>query len=108
MNVTQEQADVIPSRQQKSFRLLFLLRVIKDIGVNGLWNLLLPLRKSTAILSDHERLFHKAVKVKPGLCQRSQNIGAIRAIEYLLRRVSEKAWSYLRKKEEYVCYSQQS
>lgn len=37
----------------------------------------------------HERLFHEAVKVKPGLCWRSQNVGAIRAIEYLLRRASE-------------------
>lgn len=108
MNVTQEQADVIPSRQQKSFRLWFLLRVIKDTGVNGLWNLLLPLRKSTAILSVHECLFHEAIEAKPGLCQRPQNVGAIRAIEYLLRRASEREWSYLRKRGEYVCYSQQS
>lgn len=42
---------------------------------------------------DLERPSHETVKVKPRLCQRPQDVGDIRAVGHLPRRVAESEWN---------------
>jgi hypothetical protein len=55
-----------------------------------------------AVVSLHgsiERALNEAVKMKPGLLLRSQNVGDARAVAYLPRRTANREWNQPKRKK---------
>lgn len=77
-----------------------------------LWNLSPQLRKATeerhvvemSLHGGQERPLGEAVKVKPGLLWRPQDVGDARAVGYLPRRAANREWDQPRRE---VCCGQQ-
>ena len=46
-----------------------------------------------------EKPLHEAVKMKPGLCWETQDVGDSRTIRYLLRKAADLIWNQSKKKK---------
>lgn len=77
----------------------------KDTRVKGLWSPLTPLKKASearnvtgkSLHGGQERPLHEAMKVKPGLYWRPQDVGDDRAVVYLPRTAAHREWNQFKR-----------